>query len=225
LKKIVVDYGPSPYYVGFPRDVRLTLTCFYFPSFVIKEVYAGQKGNESLTVVPESPGQQLECSRKAAMGERKIDDPGYFKGAVGDFVLFSGPGGHNGGIPFVVFNSKTWKVHFEDSAYSSSIENRVVEESPFNRMRVRKGEGGQVILTYLRVEESGCDLNTEAARCWSAVREKLGIVGHERAPRCYGYDGIKEWYTSAIAYPVEVALLPKPAMKNIPGPVKCRPVS
>ena len=32
------------------------------------------------------------------------------------------------------------------------------------------------------------------------------------------------WWVSAVAYPVEVALFPKPVRKNFDGPVRCWPV-
>jgi hypothetical protein len=44
LEKKVVDFGPSPYYSG--RNVRVKLSCFFFPTFMVKEYDAGQKGAE-----------------------------------------------------------------------------------------------------------------------------------------------------------------------------------
>lgn len=46
---------------------------------------------------------------------------GYFKGAKGNLVFFDADDGINGGMPFVVYDSKTGKSVFKDSYYDSSM--------------------------------------------------------------------------------------------------------
>jgi hypothetical protein len=101
--------------------------------------------------------------------------------------------------------------------------NQKVEDSPFNDLRVNYTPDGRVLLLYLRVVGTKCDLHRDAASCWEPTRKKLKIKD-VRAPICTNYEDIKDWWTSAVAFPVEVSLFPKPTAKNIEGPLKCWPV-
>lgn len=224
LKKKVVEFGPSPYYPG--GNVQIKLSCYFYATFMVKEYDEGQKGAEWLAIVPIKEGMVPVCARSHGPGERVIEKPewgGYFKGAKGCLVFFNDADGANGGLPFVVYDSRTGRKIFEDSAYDSSMWKKKVEDSPFNRLRVSSALDGQLSLKYLRVVEAGCDLHTEKAFCWEQVSKKLAL-GSGQVPVCSGYKSIPTRWTSAVACPVEVSLFPQPAFKAIAGPVKCWPV-
>jgi hypothetical protein len=221
LKKKVVDYGPSPYYQG------QKLSCYFYPTFMVKEYDTGQKGAEWLAIVPvEKGGVVPACDRSHVSGESIIEKPdwgGYFKGAKGNLVFFNDADGIDGGLPFVVYDSRTGQRIFDDSAYDSSMWSKKVDDSPFNRLRVSSTQDGQFTLRYLRVVEADCDLHTEKTSCWEQVRKKLALKSAQM-PVCSGYKGIPTRWASAVAYPVEVLLFPQPAIKTVVGPVKCWPV-
>lgn len=224
LKKKVVDFGPSPYYRR--QEVRVKLSCYFYPTFIVKEYDEGQKGAEWQAILPIEKGAALACTRSHAPGEKVIRYPewsGYFRGAKGNLVFFDDADGTNGGMPFVVYDSRTGTKIFEDSAYDSSMWTKKVEDSPFNRLRVSNAQMGQISLRYLRVVEADCDLHTEKATCWEQIRRKLALKDAQM-PVCSGYEGIPTRRESAVAYPVEVFLFPTPARKTIAGPVKCWPV-
>jgi len=119
-------------------------------------------------------------------------------------VFFNAADGTNGGLPFVIYDSKTETKIFEDSAYYSSMWNKEVEESPFNQPRILTTRDGQVVLRYLRVVEAGCDLyHKEKAACWEQLKKRLELK-RTQAPVCSGYT--PDSWESVIAYPVEVDL-------------------
>lgn len=223
LKKKVVYFGPSPYYPG--GNVRVKLSCYFYPTFMVKEFDEGQKGAEWLAIVPIEK-RMAECAQPHAPGERVIEKAewsGYFKGAKGNLVFFDDADGTNRGLPFVVYDSRTGRKIFEDSAYDSRIEDKNVGTSLFNRLQVSSAQGRPVSLRYLRVVEADCDLHREKASCWEQVKRKFELKTPQM-PFCRGYEHIPSRWESAVAYPVEVFLFPQPTIKTIAGPVKCWPV-
>jgi len=224
LKKKVVDFGPSPYYPG--GNVRVKLSCFFYPNLVVKEYDAGQKGAEWLAIVPVEKEATPACTASHAAREKVIEGgewSGSFKGAKGNLVFFYASDGTNGGMPFVIYDARTGTKIFQDSAFDSTCLHNKVVVLLFNRPRVTSAPDGQVSLEYLRVVEADCDLHTEAAACWEPLRKKLELKSAQM-PVCSGYKGIPTRWASAIAYPVEVLMFPQPVIKTIAGPVKCWPV-
>jgi hypothetical protein len=224
LKKSVVNFGGSAYYPS--GKVRNKLSCYIYSTFMVKEYDEGQKGAEWQSIVPVEKEAGPTCTRSHATGEHVIQYPewsGYFKGAKGNLVFFNAADGTNGGLPFVIYDSKTEIKIFEDSAYYSSMWNKKVEESPFNQPRILTTRGGQNVLRYLRVVEAGCDLyHKEKGACWEQVKKRLQLK-RTQAPVCSGYT--PDSWESAIAYPVEVELSSRqPTVKTVFGPVRCWPV-
>ncbi|MGO9642539.1 MAG: hypothetical protein ACLP1Y_14685 [Candidatus Acidiferrales bacterium] len=225
VKEKVVDFGLSE--GAPPGGFRVKLYCYFYPTVVIKDYDdEEEKGSRWLAIVTIGKGPAPACTRHHASGERVIypsEWPGYSMGVKGNLVFFTAADGTDGGIPFVVYDSRTGKRIFEDSAYNSSDWNEKVEYSPFNHLQVSSAQDGQISLTYLRPVEAGCDLNTEKAPCWEQIRKKLELKS-EQMPVCSGYEGISDYWESAVVYPVEVLLFPQPTIKTIAGPVKCWPV-
>ena len=222
VKKQVVDFGPSPY----SRGYRVKLSCYFYLTFMVKEYDEGQKGAEWLAILSFKEGMTPTCIQSHAVGEKVIVYPewaGYFKGAKANLVFFHGDDGTNGGMPFVVYDSKTGSKVFEDSYYDASMGNIRTQNSPFNRLRVMETEDGRLSLKYLRVVEANCDLHREQASCWEQVRRKLELKSADM-PVCSGYKNILTRWESVVAYPVEVSLFPQPVVKTTVGPVKCWPV-
>lgn len=225
IKKTVVNLGASPAHPGDEHE-RITLTCYLFPSFMVKEYDEGEVGAEWLSIVPAAKGATPACTRDHLAGERVVnpdDWSGYFKGARGNLVFFDAADGLNGGLPFAIFDASTGKKLFEDTAYDSSMYTRKLAPSPFNRLRVTSDAASGVTLRYLRVVAADCDLHTEKAPCWQKITTKLGLAAAPM-PVCTDYARARgrKW-PSAIAYPVEVTLAPAPVTRPIPGPLKCWP--
>src|SRR5580692_7487006 len=226
LDRKVVDLGPSPANLPGVVRVRIELSCFVYRDFMVKQFDEGEKGAEWLAIVPIRTGTRPVCSKAHPAGERVIHPKewsGYFNGVKKNLVFFDAADGENGGMPFVIYDSRTGKMIFKDSYYEARMRNQQVEDSPFNELRVNYTPDGRILLIYLRVVGSECDLQREAATCWEQTRKKLKIK-EGRAPVCSGYEDIRDRWTSAVAFPVEVSLFPKPTTKSIDGPVKCWPV-
>lgn len=220
-----MDFGPSPYYPNPQSAPHIKLSCFYFPTFMVKEYDEGQKGAEWLAIVPIANGAAPSCTRSHAPDEMVIDWWGYFEGAKMNLVFFNAPDGQDGGMPFAVFDSRNGKKIFEDVAYDSGFVLRQLDVSPFDRLRITHAHDGFISLKYLHVEGFDCDLHlpTERGTCWEKITAQTGLRIRQ-APVCSGYERIHNQYASAVAYPVEVFLLPRPMRRTIAGPVRCWPV-
>ena len=152
------------------------------------------------------------------------DWSGYFKGVKGTLVFFDGDDGYNGGVEFGVYDSCTGLMRFQDSAVDvgpPSVRQTTAPWPPRN-VRVSRDEHGTVLLNYVRVVPSGCDLNTEGASCWNSIKAKLGLT-QLRPPACRGYEGITYRLESVVAYPVLVSLSSPPVVKVVSGPIQCWP--
>lgn len=220
LNKIVVDFGPSSYYLP-SQHVRNELRCHYYSTFTVKEYDEGQKGAEWLSIVPSADAECTQAHREDE--EVYIDSPewsGYFWGAKGEFVFFAAPDGEDGGIPFTVFDVRTGRKLFEDSSLLDYYQKAWhIKDVLF---RITSGADQVPRLTYLRVVRAGCDLRTEPADCWKRVRTEFGITQTD-IPVCSEYEQAEGKWESAVVYPVSVLLTDPPQMKAVDGPVFCRP--
>jgi hypothetical protein len=203
------------------------LSCFFYPNFVIKEYdNEGEKGAEWVALAPIQKGRVPACARTHADGERIFKWPewsGYFKGVKGNLVFLNDADGTDGGIPFTIYDFRTGKMIFRDSAYDSGIWTKKPASSPFNHLSFKGAQDSGLTLMYLRVVEADCDLHIEKTACWEQVTKKLELKS-TRMPACMGYENISSRWISAVAYPVEVSLSPQPVAKTVAGPVKCWPV-
>jgi len=222
----VVDFGPSPYYRP-GTDIHVRLSCFIYPDFMVKVYDEGQKGAEWMAIARIEKRKGPQCSKSHEPEEWVLDREkewdGYFMGVKGNLVFFRAPDGIDGGMPFAIFNAKTRKKIFNDSFFYAGMWREKFEDSAFNDMRIKRIGDGQVVLRYLRVKGTLCGLHPEKASCWEPTRKKLGIKSPAK-PVCIAYEGTGGTLVSAVAYPVEVALFPKPIRKNVDGPVRCWPV-
>lgn len=239
-----VDLGRSPSNPpGRPGPgVRAKVSCYFFPSFMVKQVDMGEKGAERLAIVP-GKIKDHTCSRLRDQGEKEINSDewtGYFMGVKGDLVFFAADDGWNGGMGFAVYDAKTIKKIYEDVALGD--------------LTFSDAGGREASIAYTRVVDGGCDLPKEQAACWNEIQKKFSLeaaavpdckAGYEKSAqamaegRCSGRTGddpqcrAKELAaardqayatSSAVAYPVTVVLGEDPVIKPVAGKVKCWPV-
>jgi hypothetical protein len=222
---------------------RAKVTCYFFPSFMVKEVDMGEKGAERLAIVPAANHKDKDhtCSRLRDLNEKEISSDewtGYFKGVKGDLVFFDADDGWNGGTGFAVYNAKTGKKVFEDVAAGPL-------EFP--------DSGKLVSIKYTRIVAGDCVLPKEPAPCWAKISQKLELAGAS-APDCKaGYEKSAQDLAkgrcqaqhaendqclsreislarkqtsdspSVVSYPVELVFNPDPVLKPAGGDVACRP--
>jgi hypothetical protein len=224
-KKQVVDYGAPKDFPGNPHHDQLT--CFYYRGLMVKQL--SNHWNKGALFLSFLRFDQVRpaCVKEHSADEKVLDSQewdGYFRGVVnGDLVFFDADDGQDGGLPFAVYDSKTQKKVFQDNAYYAGMWNAKLRPrpSPFNDMRVRTTRDGNVVLTYLRVLPTECDIPNKGAECWPPLGQKLGLK--TAAPRCIRWEENQTAGPSAVAYPVETLLLPTPLTKTINGPVRCWP--
>lgn len=236
-----VDLGASKSSPG----TRAKVTCYFFASFMVKEVDMGEKGAERLAIVPVANHKEKDhtCSRLRDPGEKEINADewtGYFKGVKGDLVFFDADDGWNGGMGFAVYSAKTVKKIFDDVA--------------FGRLELSDGPDKAVLVHYARVVQGDCILPKEPGPCWAKTSRKLELEGAS-APDCKaGYEKSAQELAkgrcqakhadnddqciaheislartqtndapSVFSYPVELVLSPAPALKPASGAVQCWP--
>lgn len=219
--KTIIDLGPSPYYAP-TAHVQKTLTCYTYPTFMVKEYDEGQKGAEWLSISRFQTRKRPSCSMRHLRGEKVIrwkEWSGYFKGAKDSFVFFDAPDGTDGGLPFVIYDARTGRQIFEDSAHLRD------ERTPTasDRFQIARDDRHQIVLKYLRVVSATCNVATDGSKCWNRIRVKHGIP-EGKEPVCSGYEHPDPHWVSAVAYPVSVVLSKHPEIKASAGPTYCWPV-
>lgn len=193
---VAVDNLDLPPNKGNP-DAKPAVNCYRFKGFMVKEVDLGEVGAEKLAILAED----AKCVREDA-AEKKVTDPvaGYFLGAKGDLAFFQAPDGFNGGMPFVVIDTKTMKALFDDSFEGADFE------------RIGR-QGGTLTLDYVRTYSADCSLYLEGAACAQKIEKATGLGTAVKLPDCKAaYDAEKtrtpdyakeiEQLPSVISYPV-----------------------
>jgi len=238
LKKTTVDFGPSfdkpsdtspAWQWSAYRRARNTLTCYWFPSLMVKEYDISQKGADWISLTRIQPNARPECTLSHVPGERVFAQGdewfGYFSGVKGNFVFLGAADGTDGGIRFAVYDSRTGKKLFEDADCLMCMHlkknGQAPLSAPFNRMRISRALSGAITLKYMRVEQANCDLRTDKASCWDHVKKQMDVKGG-KSPVCLdsARTPVGE-LPSMVAHPVFVSLESPPVVRSINGPVLC----
>lgn len=238
LSKKTVALGRSPSRSG----RRAKVNCYVYPTFMVKEVDLGEKGADRLAIIPVRRGVVQPCTRTRNRAEMVINPDewtGYFKGAKGKLVFFDADDGWNGGMGFIIYDARTGKKVFEDSAVGD--------------LDFLPPQAGQITLKYTRIIDSQCNAPKDEAACWTHIKKTIGVESpalpdckkayeesaqklakgrceaqKSNTPQCVDKEiqlarDQTSQANSIIAYPVEVTLGQQPAIKGIPGDLKCWP--
>lgn len=222
VRTVKVDLGPSQFYEP-KRKVRNTLTCYYYPLFVVKELDEGEKGAEWGAIVPIVAGNPPQCKQNQEKGEIRFDQgqwEGYFSGVVGNYVFEDAADGLNGSLAFLIVDAMTGKNLIEDEAERiyRMKDGRLVWEG--ERLRIERPARGAPVLTYIRGFFAKCSIYKDGAACWEKIRAATGLPKMP-IPKCSGEYKDDPGDPSVIFYPVRVALEPNPEAKPTSGPVRC----
>jgi hypothetical protein len=159
-KPMKVARVPLPHDPQNPQ-AKARVSCFYFPSFMVKEIDLGEKGAERLSIMP---GAGAACRREQAADEKVIGEwAGYFKGVKGDYVFFDADDGWNDGVGFAIFAAADGKKLFEDVAKGKL---QSIELTPAG-----------IALRYVRVYGATCSLAADKAGCWAQIKRDTDLVG------------------------------------------------
>jgi hypothetical protein len=210
LDTLLVKLPASPQTPGLTPQI----SCFYYPTFMVKQVDLGEKGAESHSVVS-AFGDKPPCEREQD-GEIILQDwRGYFLGVKGNYVFLDADDGFNGGLPFAVFSAtdKTGAKLFEDA------------RAEFEAVEL-DAQGLSLRLT--RVLSADCSVLADK-NCWTKVQAVTGLP-EDRKPDCKpAYDRDAPNFPdvpSVIAYPADMRFLDR-TLRQIarPGDVVCYPAS
>lgn len=197
-------------------QAKAELRCFTYPSVLVKEIYRGEVGAE-LGLIPLSPDRpKPACVSHPTEGQLNVKDnlqdvgePGYFKGSIGDLLIFSAAEALQGAEGFWVYSQQGNKV-FSDLANLDSLKISLIPENkPTNSFKALK-------LRYQRVFQAQCSLFADPQGCWEDIRIRTGLSG--KAPDCgpayrqllasmpAGQKQEGKEYPSLIEYEVEVII-------------------
>ncbi|MFD2261323.1 hypothetical protein ACFSM5_00380 [Lacibacterium aquatile] len=151
------------------QNLPASVTCVYYPGFLVKQVDIGEKGAESLAIVPVA-AQKPPCELSLPGEVHMQDWRGYFLGVKGSFVFFDADDGFNGGVPFAVF-----------PAQGATGGNKLIEDSRKSFEAVEL-EGTDLVLRYDRVLSLDCSLQMEKT-CWIKAQAVTGLP-EDRKPDC-----------------------------------------
>lgn len=166
---LTVDTAPLPKDKANP-DAQPQVNCYRFAGFMVKEVDLGEVGAESLAIAR----PDAACERAAGKDEKPVKDDlaGYFFGAKGNLVFFQAADGYNGGVPFVVYDTKTMKRLFDDSLMGDDFQSLDVN-------------GMSVKATYRRVYSADCSLYLDGGNCPEKIKKETGLGGADaKLPDC-----------------------------------------
>jgi hypothetical protein len=146
--------------LGKSKDVR----CFTFAHLMVKEIDAGEIGDEQISILPfSSPGARLGCQAANVSGEIVIPAAswsGYFLGVKGDYVFLSAEDGVNNGLGFSVYRGADPTSVFQDSVKFDG------DRTLFQSVAV---DGTGLRMRYTRVFSGKCSVQTEGAACWARI--------------------------------------------------------
>jgi hypothetical protein len=175
---LTVDNAPLPKDKANP-DAQPQVNCYRFAGFMVKEVDLGEKGAASLAIAK----PDAACEKTGGKDEKPIKDDvaGYFFGAKGNLAFFQADDSYNGGLPFVVYDTKTMKKLFDDS----------LEGNDFDALDVN---GTVVKITYRRVYSADCSLYKDGGDCAAKLKQATGLGTPDAAlPDCgAAYDAEKK---------------------------------
>jgi hypothetical protein len=143
---------------------KKTVRCHSFAHVMVKEIDAGEVGDEQISLVPvASPADRPPCQAKHAANEHVIPSEswsGYFQGAKDDYVFLSAADGVNGGLGFSVYRGADPTSLFQDAA-----------RFEHDRMLFQSiaGDAAGVRLRYTRVYTAPCSVQTEGTACWERI--------------------------------------------------------
>jgi membrane-bound inhibitor of C-type lysozyme len=201
---------------GFDRKGKLT--CLRYPDFALKELDLGEKGAAGLYIAPSEGPCQLNPTL-----DRKIEDDtaGYLWGAVGPYAFFKAADGWNGGMPFVVYDTRTG--------------NRLMDDVVAGEFSTLALVGEELTLGYRRTFAAACSLLAAPETCARSIRETLGLAADRPMPDCRAAyqpaidadpnaaKDIEAW-PSVIDYPVERKLSATgTSFVAVGGELSCRP--
>lgn len=198
VRKVAVDLGLSEFYRPIDK-VHSTLTCYYYPHFVIKELDLREKGAEWDAIVPIRRDEVPKCEQALEDGEMRLDPrkwSGYFSGVVGNLIFLDDSDGLNGAMAFEVVDAANGQTVFEDEAKRRY------------RLRIHRQPNGPPALTYTRGYFADCPLPKDGGACWDKIRRTTGLK-QLAPPTCTGQLKDDPDDPAVIFYPVRVVLGPK----------------
>jgi hypothetical protein len=158
---------------------KATLTCTYYPHFMVKQIDEGEVGAAQLSIIPSDASHKPACQR-ANVATEKVIDPrdwsGYFEGVKGDYVFFNAEDGVNGGLGFAVFSVDGKKV-LEDVAHGDLAGALLA--------------GATLTLRYERNFAGDCSMPHAGEACWTKIVAATGLDPNSKPDCVSGYTKAK----------------------------------
>lgn len=231
------------------RAGELEVRCYTYSRVMVKEIDAGEVGDQQISLVPITPpADRPPCQVKNLANEHVIPIEswsGYFHGAKDGYVFLSAGDGVNRGLGFSVYHGGDPASLFQDA---------LKFERERGRFQSIAGDTAGLALHYTRVYTGPCSVQIDGAACWARIAAETHLplasqpdcaAGYLRAKqelanaRCEiahrknntacikrEIDGMKadDASPSVIGYDVEVLIQPpQTSIRPAGGPVACWP--
>ncbi|SRR5579883_351548 len=145
-----------------------TLTCYYYPEFMVKEIITDQKGAHKISITPSSSQNPMPCIADDPK-EQVVNHSGYFLGIKNSFLFFRGDDSHNGASGITILTSQG-DLLFEDGR-GNLLENR-------KPSTITVEKEGTLMVHYTRFFEAPCSLFGKSKdQCWSTIKKETGLQG------------------------------------------------
>jgi hypothetical protein len=185
-RRVVV--GPSPATHDEKKEVR----CYTFARVMIKEIDAGEIGDEQISLLPvASPTDHPPCQAKNVANEHVIPSEswsGYFAGAKDDYVFLSAEDGVNNGLGFSVYRG---------ADPSSLLQDSVKLEHDRVRFESIASDASGLRLRYTRVYTGPCSVQTEGVACWARIADATHLPAAPPPDCAAGYLQAKQELATA----------------------------
>jgi hypothetical protein len=223
INKIVIDYGQSIYRPNYP-SMHSKLSCFYYKSYLIKQLDEQEKGAEWISIVPLHGEIKPRCSKVKAKEEFRFNDDGhptwegYFGGVLKDYLFLDSADGMNGAMYFGIFDLRSGKQLFKDDYQYAFLQSNGKYTWHDDR-KMHWNSNGELVISYIHAHFASCSLIKEKINCWKQVQVVTGL--QSVMPNCSGYTNDNPDDPSVIFYPIESIIKVKPETHPLPGSVRC----
>ncbi len=177
-KPTFVTVVPLTHYAGdeassATHSAYFSLSCHYYPTFMVKELNTNEKGASKLSITPSHAHSPLPC-QETTPGENILEHSGYFLGVKEAYVFFRSDDSHNGALGITIYSPNGERV-FQD-VHGSLLETRTPST-------ITKEKDGALTLHYTGFFEASCSLfGTSKDQCWKAIQKVTGLQGSR--PQC-----------------------------------------
>jgi hypothetical protein len=168
--EVVTFMDQMPPYNGLPgAKIKATVTCSYYPRFVVEEVHDDGDEGEGIFTVPLTNDRDPPCENPGVSDLKGVAGvgAGWLAGVTNDLVVTAGPDTFDDGTGVTIFRALDHKVLLSD----------LIEVGDRNQpliSAIKKSKAG-IEVRYDRIFSGDCSVAAKGAACVDIFSEQTGI--------------------------------------------------